>query len=193
MPEQAAPTPDQALELLMEGNRRWVTGNLDHPNRSIERRQQLTEAQAPFATVFSCIDSRVPAEIVFDCGIGDLAVVRTGGHVLDEGAVMASLRFAAQKLGTPLVLVLGHQRCGAVTAARTALESGAPAEPGLEAVVELLRPAYATAGEEGVEEMTMTQTKLTVETLGTELPTGPALRVLGGYYSLDTGAVSILD
>jgi carbonic anhydrase len=185
MPEQAATTPDRALELLMDGNRRWVEGRLAHPNRSAERRQELAEGQAPFATVFSCIDSRVPAEIVFDCGLGDLAVVRTGAHVLDEGAVMASIRFAAEKLGTPLVLVLGHQRCGAVTAAHATLEREADSEPGLDAVVELLRPARRST----VEETTQAHTRLTATRLGAELP----VRVVGGYYSLDTGAVSILD
>lgn len=185
MAHQAPATAEQALELLMEGNQRWVEGNLAHPNRSTDRRQELAEEQAPFATVFSCIDSRVPAEIVFDCGLGDLAVVRTGGHVLDQGAVMASLLFAAQKLRTPLVLVLGHQRCGAVTAAHTALEQDGAPEPGLEAVVESLRPAY----ESGIEDMTRRHTRLTVDRLAAALP----VAVVGGYYSLDSGTVSILD
>jgi carbonic anhydrase len=192
-PRRAATSPEHALELLIEGNRRWVEGNLAHPNDSIERRAQLTGGQAPFATVFSCIDSRVPAELVFDCGLGDLAVVRTGAHVLDEGAVLASLLFAAGQLGTPLVLVLGHQRCGAVTAARGALELDASPDPGLEAVVELLRPAYDATRDSGVEEMVRAHTRLTAEKLTASLPPSPSLRVVGGYYSLDTGAVSILD
>jgi carbonic anhydrase len=195
-PRRATTSPEEALELLMAGNRRWVEGNLAHPNRSVDRRGQLAEGQAPFATVFSCIDSRVPAEIVFDCGLGDLAVVRTGAHVLDEGPVLGSLLFAAGELGTPLVLVLGHQRCGAVTAARDVLEREASPEPGLEAVVELLRPAYEATRDrnlDDVDEMVKAQTRLTVERLTASLPPWPSLKVVGGYYSLDTGAVSILD
>lgn len=193
VPERAATSPERALEILVEGNRRWVEGNLAHPNRSVERRQALAEGQAPFATVFSCIDSRVPAEIVFDCGVGDLAVVRTGAHVLDEGAVLASLLFAARELRTPLVLVLGHERCGAVTAARAALEGDGSPAPGLKAVVELLRPAYEAAGERGVESMVKAHTRLTVDRLTSSLASGPSLSVVGGYYSIETGAVSILD
>src|SRR5436305_12920658 len=121
-------TPDEALEELLEGNRRWVAGRLAHPDRSLERREELAVAQRPFATVFCCIDSRVTPEIVFDCGIGDLAVIRTGAHVLDEDVVMASLQFAAGVLQTPLMLVLGHQGCGAVTAAIDALEGRAGAD-----------------------------------------------------------------
>jgi carbonic anhydrase len=189
MPDRVATSPEHALELLMEGNRRWVEGRLAHPNRSAERRSELADGQAPFATVFSCIDSRVPAEIVFDCGLGDLAVVRTGAHVVDETSVMPSLRFAADLLGTPLVLVLGHQACGAVTAALDALASG-QADPAFEPLIEALRPAYEEAGSADVEAMVRAHTQLTVQRLTASLPDR---QVTGAYYSLDTGAVSILD
>src|SRR5690242_13312475 len=112
MPERPATTPQHALELLIEGNQRRVEGRMAHPNRSAERRQELTEGQSPFATVFTCIDSRVTPEIVFDCGLGDLAVVRSGAHALGETAVMGSLQFGVNQLGTPLLLVLGHEGCG---------------------------------------------------------------------------------
>lgn len=191
--ERAASTPEDVLNLLLEGNRRWVGGNLAHPHQSPDTRSELANGQAPFATVFSCIDSRVAPEIVFDCGIGDLAVVRTGAHVLDEAAVLPSLVFAAQELGTPLVLVLGHQRCGAVTAALTALEGQDPPEPGLNPVVEALKPAYEAAGDDGIEAMVEAHTRLTVEKLKGALTGDPGPAVLGAYYSLDTGAVSILD
>jgi carbonic anhydrase len=192
-PERAATTPGDALNLLLEGNRRWVDGNLAHPNRSLERRAVLSNGQSPFATVFSCIDSRVPAEIVFDCGIGDLAVVRTGAHVLD-GAVLASLAFAVQKLGTPLLLVLGHEQCGAVTAALAALDADGPADAGQDPIVEALRPAYEAREGHELEAMIRAHTRLTVDRLTALLPHDTdGLRVLGGYYSFDTGAVSILD
>ena len=191
-------TPDQALTRLLEGNRRWMDGRLAHPNRSTERRETLANSQRPFATVFSCIDSRVPPEIVFDCGIGDLAVIRTGAHVLDDDVVMASVQFAAGVLETPLVLVLGHQGCGAVTAAMDAFEDPrSAAGGGLDSIIDALRPAYE-AGDHNLESMVKAQTRLTVKalaetsTIADRMDSG-ALKILGGYYSFDTGAVSILD
>ena len=189
MPDGVATTPEDALELLIEGNRRWVKGCMAHPNRSAERRSELADAQAPFATVFSCIDSRVTSEIVFDCGLGDLAVVRTGAHVVDDASVMPSLRFTAELLGTPLILVLGHQACGAVTAAVNALGNGNPNRE-LEPLIDALRPAYEAVGSGDVEAMVKAHTQLTVQKLTACLPDR---QVTGAYYSLDTGAVSILD
>ncbi|MFL5823562.1 MAG: carbonic anhydrase [Solirubrobacteraceae bacterium] len=199
-------TAQQALDILMEGNRRWVDGRLAHPNRSVERRQGLADAQRPFATVFSCIDSRVPPEIVFDCGIGDLAVIRTGAHVLDDDVVMASLQFAAGVLQTPLMLVLGHQGCGAVTAAIDALEGRASADATLSPIVDALRPAHDTLppapesanAEDRIDRMVKAQTQLTVRAVA-QAPMiaarvrGGDLQIVGGYYSFHTGAVSILD
>ena len=192
MPE-SAPTPDEALQRLIEGNRRWVEGRLAHPNRTIDRRAELTTGQAPFATVFSCIDSRVPAEIIFDCGLGDLAVVRTGAHVLDEAVILGSIQFATELLGTPLLLVLGHQACGAVTAAIQALAGNDAPDGALASIVGGLRPAYEETGGQDVETTVKAHTKLTVRALGDSLPTGTSTKIVGGYYSLDTGAVSILD
>jgi carbonic anhydrase len=201
MPEPSARTPERALELLMEGNRRWVAGTLTHGDRSLERRQELAQGQSPFATVFSCIDSRVTPEIVFDCGLGDLAVVRSGAHVLDEGAVLGSLQFGVAQLCTPLVLVLGHQACGAVTAAIDAIDTGQEPPVGLRSIVQAIRPAYqAASGQPGdlIQRTIEAHTRLTVQAL-TEAPLVDQLahaggvRVTGAYYSLDTGAVSILD
>jgi carbonic anhydrase len=190
---ESARTPDEALQRLMDGNRRWVDGELAHPNRSVERRAELTAGQSPFATVFSCIDSRVPAEIIFDCGLGDLAVVRTGAHVLDEAVILGSIQFATELLGTPLLLVLGHQACGAVTAAIQALNGGDSPDSALGSIVETLRPAYEATGGQDVEATVKAHTKLTVRALSALLPAGSTTRIVGGYYSLDTGAVSILD
>src|ERR1700682_5738362 len=91
---RATITPHKALQLLIAGNRRWVTGRLTHPHQSVKRRLALRRVQHPFATVLSCIDSRVPPELVFDRGIGDLAVIRTGAQVLDEGVVFGSIEFS---------------------------------------------------------------------------------------------------
>jgi carbonic anhydrase len=198
---QPALTPQEALELLITGNRRWVSGRATHPHQSVRRRRALRHVQHPFATIFSCIDSRVPPEIVFDRGIGDVAVIRTGAQVLDEGVVFGSIQFSPDHLGTPLLLVMGHQRCGAVSAAIHAIEHGGTAPGHIQSVVDALRPAYRVAVKQAgdlVDNMVRAQTKLTVERLKRdelidEFIARGALEVAGGYYSLDTGAVSIIE
>lgn len=196
----AAVTPQQALKLLIAGNRRWVSGRVTHRHQSVKRRRALRHAQHPFATIFSCIDSRVPPEVVFDRGIGDLAVIRTGAQVLDEGVVLGSIEFSPDHLGTPLLLVMGHQRCGAVSAAIHAIEHGGTAPGHIQSIVNALRPAYRVAVKhtgDRVNNMVRAQTKLTVERLKhdpliQEFVARGALKVAGGYYSLDTGRVSII-
>ncbi|MFI5800776.1 carbonic anhydrase [Streptomyces sp. NPDC051677] len=109
-------TADEALRELAAGNRRWRTFCERHPDETPAVRQSLTAGQHPFAVVLGCIDSRVPPELVFDQGLGDLMTVRTAGEVLDE-AVLGSVAYGVLELGIPLVMVLGHQSCGAVKAA----------------------------------------------------------------------------
>ena len=204
-------SPDQALELLIDGNRRWVEGRHAHPNRSTDRRGELAWGQSPFATVFSCVDSRVPPEIVFDCGTGDLAVVRTGAHVLDAAVVLGSLQFCAAALRTPLMLVMGHQNCGAIAAAIEVIEERQGAPTGLDPIVDALRPAYAAAkvqpaaravaagepADDLPDRMARAQTSLTVRAMGeadwiaTLMRTGE-LRVVGAHYSLKTGEVTLV-
>ncbi|MFJ7077989.1 carbonic anhydrase [Streptomyces sp. NPDC098781] len=116
-------TPDEALRELAVGNRRWRTFRQRHPHESPAVRQSLTSGQEPFAVVLGCIDSRVPPELVFDQGLGDLMTVRSAGEVLDE-AVLGSVAYGVLELDIPLVMVLGHQSCGAVKAAVAADESG---------------------------------------------------------------------
>lgn len=196
----AATSPRQALKLLIDGNRRWVTGELTHPHQSVARRIALRHVQHPFATVFSCIDSRVPPEVVFDRGIGDLAVIRTGAQVLDEGVVFGSVEFTPDHLHTPLILVMGHQRCGAVSAAIHTIQSGGTAPGHIQAIVDALRPAYRVAIRQSgdlLDNMVRAQTKLTVrrirrDPLIEEFIHRGELIVVGAYYSLDTGAVSII-
>ncbi|MFI6007989.1 carbonic anhydrase [Streptomyces sp. NPDC051243] len=116
-------TPEEALRELAAGNQRWRTYCERHPDESPAVRQALTSGQHPFAVVLGCIDSRVPPELVFDQGLGDLMTVRSAGEVLDE-AVLGSVAYGVLELDIPLVLVLGHQSCGAVKAAVAAEESG---------------------------------------------------------------------
>lgn len=112
-------SPQEALNKLIEGNKRFATDNSIHPNRCDETKNALLRQQKPFVAVLSCSDSRVPVEIIFDAGLGDIFAVRTAGHVLSK-EVLGSLEYAVKSLGVKLVMVLGHENCGAI---RTAVES----------------------------------------------------------------------
>jgi carbonic anhydrase len=189
------PGPRAALRLLIEGNRRWARGTPRHPHQSVAWRRYVAGHQAPFATVLSCIDSRVPPEIVFDRGLGDMFVVRTGAQTLDGQVVLGSIEFGAVFYPSArLMVVLGHQKCGAVVEAIEVIESGGRAPGHIQAVVNALRPAYRVAKPQPgnlVENMTRAQTRLTVQ----QLKRNPLLRrqtVVGGYYNLYSGVVEII-
>jgi carbonic anhydrase len=107
--------PEVALKRLMDGNKRYTTDSLEHPNRSAMRREAISSNQTPFAVIVACSDSRVSPEIIFDQGLGDLFVVRVGGNVIGP-IELASVEFAVKVLGASLVLVMGHENCGAVRA-----------------------------------------------------------------------------
>ena len=139
-PEFPVETPEEALERLLEGNQRYASGSSKPVNESAERRVKVAERQRPFAAILSCVDSRVPPELLFDRGLGDLFVTRTAGHVVDS-AVMGSLEYGAYELEIPLLLVLGHKKCGAVKATMEAVESGGKAEGSIAFLVDALRPA----------------------------------------------------
>jgi len=145
---QDATTPAGAWRSLREGNDRFVSGAREHPNQDVDRRTELTAGQNPFAVVFGCSDSRVAAEIVFDRGLGDLFVVRTAGHVVDSG-VLGSLEFGVSVLGTPLVVVLGHDHCGAVMATLQAHTTGTMPGGFVRDIVERISPSLITAGRDG--------------------------------------------
>ncbi|WP_046258294.1 carbonic anhydrase [Streptomyces sp. WM6386] len=132
-------TPDEALRELAAGNLRWRTYRERHPDESPAVRQALATGQHPFALVLGCIDSRVPPELVFDQGLGDLMTVRSGGEVLDE-AVLGSVAYGVLELGIPLVLVLGHQSCGAVKAAVETDISGAQLPAHIQYLADQIRP-----------------------------------------------------
>lgn len=115
--------PLEAWQRLAEGNARFVASESQHPNQDATRRASLTSGQNPFAAIFGCGDSRLAAEIIFDLGLGDAFVVRTAGQVIDN-SVLGSLEYAVGELEVPLIMVLGHDSCGAVTAAKEAHETG---------------------------------------------------------------------
>jgi carbonic anhydrase len=199
--EPAPPTrdPAEALRRLQAGNGRYVAGQPSRFRLDAARRLELTTGQTPIATVFACVDSRVPVERVFDQGHGELLVIRTAAHVLDDAA-LGSIEFGVAEVGTPLVLVLGHERCGAVGAAISTVQAGTRAPGSIHALVEGIRPAVvATAGQPGdrVESTTRTHSRMVAERLAGSPLIGPALRegrvrVVPAYYEMRTGRVEFL-
>ncbi|MEV4462692.1 carbonic anhydrase [Micromonospora echinofusca] len=145
-------SPEQALAELHAGNRRFVTGAPRHPNQDAGHRAAVADGQHPFAVIVGCSDSRLAAEIIFDRGLGDLFVVRTAGHTIGP-EVLGSVEYAVTVLGTPLVVVLGHDSCGAVQAARAADATGTPPVGHLCAVVDAVVPSLRRAAAQGVEDI----------------------------------------
>jgi carbonic anhydrase len=189
---------DEALRRLKEGNARYVAGRAAHPHRSAGRRLEVAGGQRPFAIVFGCADSRVPPEIVFDRGLGDLFVVRTAGQALDAAAV-GSIELGVSELRIPLIMVLGHDQCGAVKATIHALETHAPADGCIGALVESIRPAVervrARPGDL-LRHAVRANVDITIGRLKASPILASALaegkvRIVGGCYDLETGAVEI--
>ncbi|MEU2608764.1 carbonic anhydrase [Streptomyces albus] len=144
MTKNQPPTPQEAFELLLAGNQRFVAGTPDHPNQDAARRAEIAPGQRPFAVLFGCSDSRLAAEIIFDRGLGDLFVVRTAGHVAGS-EVLGSIEYGVEVLDCPLVVVLGHDSCGAVGAACAALEDGMAPAGYVRDVVERVTPSVLAA------------------------------------------------
>jgi len=147
MPNQI--TPAAAWAALREGNARFVAGAMQHPSQSADRRAEISAEQQPFAVVFGCSDSRVAAEIIFDQGLGDLFVVRTAGHVLDT-TVVGSIEYGLDLLAAPLVVVLAHDRCGAVAAATAALTTGELPRGFVRAIIDRVIPSIVGMGGGGI-------------------------------------------
>jgi carbonic anhydrase len=197
-PEAAVTTPDQALQRLLEGNQRYVAAKPAHPNSTTGRREQLAQGQHPFSIIFSCVDSRVPPELVFDRGLGDLFVIRTAGHTLDD-AVLGSIEYGVAELGIPLILVLGHEKCGAVKATLEAVEHHTTAPDRIQALVRNITPAIEQSkGQPGdaLDNAIQANTMLVVSQLkGTPLLAEAVgkggLKIVGGRYDLDSGSVTM--
>ncbi|GGS91478.1 MULTISPECIES: carbonic anhydrase [Streptomyces] len=167
MTETHSLTPRDAFELLMAGNQRFVAGAPEHPNQDAARRTETAPSQRPFAVLFGCSDSRLAAEIIFDRGLGDLFVVRTAGHVAGV-EVLGSIEFGVSVLNAPLVVVLGHDSCGAVAAACSALENGQTPGGFVRDVVERVTPsvlAARAAGRETAEDVLAEHIENTVDLL----------------------------
>ena len=194
--QNANPTADAVLAELKAGNQHHVSKRYDHPHQTAARQKELASGQHPHAAILSCADSRVAPEIVFDQGLGDLFDVRVAGNVAGDSE-LASIEYAAEHLNVPLVVVMGHQRCGAVTAA----VEGGEAHGHLPTLLNAIRPAVEQARRvpgDRVENATRINVELVVDQLRTSQPVLSAmvgkreLRIVGAVYSLDTGRVTWL-
>ncbi|WP_440224611.1 carbonic anhydrase [Dokdonella sp. MW10] len=198
----------EALTRLREGNARFVSDTIgSDAQTSTTRRREVADAQSPFAIILGCSDSRVPAEIVFDQGLGDLFVIRVAGNVVAPSQI-GSVEFAAERYGTPLVVVLGHSNCGAVLA--TIEELGRRSEEqsrNLRSIVDRVRPsvepllATSLAHDHGalVHQAVLNNIRMSVNQLRhgssvlEQLVLGGRLLIVGAEYSLETGVVTFLD
>jgi len=190
------PAAAAVLSELKAGNERHVKGQYKHPDETIARRQELAKGQSPHAVVLTCADSRVPPEIVFDQGLGDLFVIRVAGNVAPD-AEIASIEYAVEHLHTPLVIVMGHQSCGAVGAAIAG--GGAPGH--LPTLIDAIKPAVDEARKEKGDlsanavrinvEHVVQQLRTSQPVLAHEVAEGK-LRIVGAVYALDTGRVAWL-
>ncbi|MET9394918.1 carbonic anhydrase [Streptomyces sp. NPDC006624] len=188
-------TPDEALRELAAGNRRWRAYRERHPHEDPVIRRTLATGQHPFAVVLGCIDSRVPPELVFDQGLGDLMTVRTAGEVLDE-AVLGSVAYGVLELAVPLVVVLGHQSCGAVRAAVEAEQSGDRLPAHMQYLVDQISPAidHREEGDARVDATVSAHVRLVRSRLAAEPELAARvaagrLAIVGARYELTTQAV----
>jgi carbonic anhydrase len=189
-------TPAKALELLKEGNRRFVEGK--RTNRNLLEQTQVTSGgQYPFAVVLGCVDSRVPLELVFDLGIGDIFGIRIAGNFVNED-ILGSMEFATKVVGSKHILVLGHTSCGAIQGAKDQVELG-----NLTGLLEKLQPAVEAAkiieGEDpDINEIAKQNVKLTIEEIKSrsqiinDLVNEGKLAISGGMYDVATGEVTFL-
>ncbi len=194
---EGAISADDAWDILMEGNARFVSGDVAAKNFP-ERRAELVSGQSPFVTVVTCSDSRVPPELIFDQGLGDIFVIRVAGNVMDP-VVLGSVEYGVEHLHTPLLVILGHSSCGAVTAAT---QGGA--EGNIESIMTEIEPAVEVAretnltGSDLVEDAIDENVDLVIKnvldrsSITKELVEDGKLVILGAKYSLETGEVAVL-
>jgi carbonic anhydrase len=192
-------TSNQALQTLLEGNLRFQRGQAKWPNQTVARRQALAPKQTPLAMVFGCVDSRVPPELVFDQGLGDIFDIRTAGHVVDSIA-MGSIEVGIVEYGIPLLVVLGHQRCGAVSIAVRAVDHQEEEQGHIQSLVEYIRPSVLKAQGSGDDRLAnavrnniiYTVSKLSDSKIISDAVKTGKLTIVAGHYDLDTGVVSII-
>lgn len=200
-----AMTPDQALAKLIDGNRRFVADERPVADISTKRRLEIAKSQAPFAVLVGCADSRVGPEHLFGGGLGELFIVRTAGNYVDD-AGYGSIAYAVAALGTPLIVVLGHERCGAVDAATKLVTSNSQLPPSLTRMVKPILPAVIDARANlgtktdlvdhavhmNVRHVVRGLRETSDPILAEPVKAGK-VKVVGAYYDLDTGAVDFFD
>jgi carbonic anhydrase len=222
--DQGIVPPAEAMSRLKEGNGRYASGHQQHPHESSEerahiaadsyenagmiflgmtgaeaakRRAELTKSQHPFAIIVSCSDSRVPPEIVFDQGLGDLFVLRVAGNVIDDHS-LGSIEYAVDHLAVRLIVVLGHQRCGAVKAAKDTIAAKTKAPAHIQSLVTAIRPAVEATVHGDLETTVKANVKDVGQALRSSTPVlkpkvdSGEIRVVDAYYSLDSGSVTFL-
>ena len=199
---KSALTPDQALDLLKQGNRDFLADRPFDADVGNRRRLELAKGQAPFAAYVSCSDSRVPPEVLFGRGLGELFIVRNAGNTVDTAA-LGSVEFAVGVLGVPLVVVMGHEACGAVKAAMDVVDKNATFPGAIGRMIEPIIPAVlASRGRPGdkVENAVRANVSRVVERLRTasepillDPQRGGRVKVVGAYYDLDAGRVDFFD
>jgi carbonic anhydrase len=191
--------PEQLVQRLVDGNKRFVDGKMLNAGTHAERREALTDSQAPFCGIVSCADSRVPPELVFDQTIGDLFVTRVAGNYAPDD-ILGSLEYAIDHLGTRLIVVLGHEQCGAVKAVYDASKSHSDLPGHLDVIQRALQPAIAPLADQGapLADAVRANVRAVVARVQAAGPSiAPAVskntvHVVGAVYHLDTGRVEFL-
>ncbi len=199
--DQGPLSPDDALERLIAGNRRFVAAKQEHPHDTVRRREELKDSQHPFAIVLGCADSRVAPELVFDQGLGDIFVVRVAGNVADP-ALTGSVSYAVHHLHVPVLVVLGHQSCGAVKAALMSPADLAKEPQDIQALVSYVQPSLKDvsprlSGDQRLRAAIEANVRRTVNELEVapsikEAVAGHHLKIAGGVYDLESGKVELL-
>jgi carbonic anhydrase len=196
----STPIAEQAWQRLQEGNRRYAAERCEHPHLSADRRAEIASGQQPFALILGCADSRVGPELIFDQGLGDLFVLRTAGHSVDN-AILGSIEFACVELLIPLVVVLGHTHCGALQAVFEVVEKYQPVSDLVHSIVDDLRPAVEKVRWQSGDRLDLAM-RAHVELTVSRIRRLPYLanmmlekgrpRVVGAYYDLATGRVEVV-
>jgi carbonic anhydrase len=199
---QSSLTPDNALQILKEGNQRFMN-NLKANRNLLQQVNETSSGQYPFATILSCIDSRTSAELIFDQGLGDIFSVRIAGNILNED-ILGSMEFATKVVGTKIIVVLGHTKCGAVVGACNHVEMG-----NLTTLLNKIQPAIFQektivenrngSNEEFVQKVTELNIHLTIERIRRESPIiaeleeNGKIKIVGGLYDVSTGMVRFYE
>ncbi|MEH1915903.1 carbonic anhydrase [Nostoc sp.] len=189
-------TPDKALQELLDGNERFAKRKRRNPDQSYSRLVEVAKGQKPFASILGCADSRVPSEIVFDQGLGDLFVCRIAGNIATTQQI-GSLEFGSLVLGSKVIMVVGHERCGAVQAAI----KGDPVPGQIGSLLEAIKPSVESSKDKSGDKLEnackaniLAQiNKLKSSSVLSELIKAEKLKIVGGYYDLDTGKISLVS